>query len=135
MIHLVDGYQNRNFRRLGVAQRFQCLRHDAVIRRDNEHDDVRDVRAACAHGTERRMTGRVEESDLCEPLFLVRMRDGNRISADVLRDAAGFARRDVRLADDVEQRCFTMVNVTHDGDDRRARLEIFRFVLGVVFNF
>ena len=47
------------------------------------------------------------------------------IRADVLRDSAGFARDDVRLADVVEQRRLAVIDVTHDGDDRRTRLELF----------
>jgi hypothetical protein len=43
------------------------------------------------------------------------------IGADVLGDAAGFARHDVGLADRVEQRGLAVVDVAHDGDDRRAR--------------
>ena len=39
------------------------------------------------------------------------------------------------FADDVEQRGFAVVNVAHDGDDRRARLEFLRLVLDVEFDF
>ena len=80
-----------------MAQRFERLRHDAVIGGDDEDDDVRDVRAARAHGTEGRVAGRVEEGDLRQFVFAFGMREGNGVGADVLRDAAGFARRDVGL--------------------------------------
>ena len=43
------------------------------------------------------------------------------VGADVLRDAAGLAAGDVRLADLVEQARLAVVDVTHDGDDRRPR--------------
>ncbi len=135
MIHFVDGDEDGNFRRFRVIQRLDGLRHDAVVRRDDQHDDVGDVRAAGAHGAERRVAGRVEERDLRQLLFAFRVRHGNGVGADVLRDAAGLARRDVRFADDVEQRGFAVVNVAHDGDDRRARLEIFRLVVNVEFDF
>ena len=42
------------------------------------------------------------------------------VGADVLRDAAGLAAGDVRLADLVEQARLAVVDVAHDGDDRRA---------------
>ena len=45
------------------------------------------------------------------------------VRADVLGDAAGFAGDDVGVADRVEQRGLAVVDVTHDGDDRRTRLE------------
>ena len=47
----------------------------------------------------------------------------------MLRDAAGLARDDVGLADRVEQRRLAVVDVAHDGDDRRTRLEVFGIVL------
>ena len=50
------------------------------------------------------------------------------VGGDVLRDATGLAGGDARLADRVEQRRLAVVDVTHDGDDRRARLS----VLGLV---
>ena len=48
---------------------------------------------------------------------------------DVLRDAAGLGRRNAGLADGVEQRRLAVVDVTHDGDDRRTRLEVLGLVV------
>jgi len=53
------------------------------------------------------------------------------VGADVLRDAAGLAGRHSGVADGVEQARLAVVDVAHDGDDRRPRLE----VLGVVDGF
>ena len=50
------------------------------------------------------------------------------IGADVLRDSAGFAGRDARLADRVHQRSFAVVDVAHESDDGTAKLE-FLFLL------
>ena len=44
------------------------------------------------------------------------------VGTDVLGNATGFARRHFGGADVVQQRGFTVVNVAHDGHDRRARL-------------
>ena len=63
------------------------------------------------------------------------LRHGNRVSADVLGDAAGLASGDVRLADHVEQRRFAVINMTHDGHDRRARFEFLRLVFDIKLNF
>ena len=46
------------------------------------------------------------------------------IGADMLRDAAGFARNDGGLADRVQQRGLAVVDMAHDRDDRRARLHV-----------
>ena len=131
MIGLVDGDDDFGPGGLRVAECFDGLGHDAIIGGDDEHDDVRDVRAAGAHGTKCRMAGRIKEGDLLHLRLPFRVREGNRVSADVLRDAAGFARDDIRLADDVEQRGLAVVDVAHDGHDRRARLEIFDLIFDV----
>ena len=118
-IHLVDRDHDFHVRRgFGVVDRFDRLRHEAVIRRDHEHDDVGDVRAARAHRGEGSVTGRVEKSDA--GAFVI-----DRVGADVLRDAAGFPRRNPRLADRVHERRFAVVDVPHESNDRRARLEFF----------
>ena len=107
------------FAALRVVDRFARLRHDAVVGRDDEDDDVGDLGAAGAHQRERLVAGRVEEHDV--PVV-----DRDVIGADVLRDAAGFALGDARLADRVEQARLAVVDVAHDGDDRRARDDVLR---------
>ena len=47
----------------------------------------------------------------------------------MLRDAAGLALGHLRFADRVEQRRLAVIDVAHDGHDRRARVEIFRLRL------
>ena len=42
-----------------------------------------------------------------------------RVGADVLRDAAGFAGGDARLADRIEQGSLAVIDVAHESDDRR----------------
>ena len=49
------------------------------------------------------------------------------VRADVLRDAARFAGRDARLANRIHERGLAVIDVAHEGDDRRAQLELFRF--------
>ena len=63
-IDLVDRDDHRHAGVLGVADRLDRLRHDLVVGRDDEHDDVGDLRAAGAHGGERLVARRVEERDL-----------------------------------------------------------------------
>ena len=62
-VDLVDRDDDRRAGRLGVADRLDRLRHDAVVRRHHQHHDVRHLRAACAHGGEGRVAGRVDEGD------------------------------------------------------------------------
>ena len=55
--------------------------------------------------------------------------DLHGVRADVLRDAAGFARRHLRGADGVQQRRLAVVDVAHDGDDRRTGLRLLQVIL------
>ncbi len=118
LVHLVDGDDDRHLRRLGVADRLDRLLLDAVIAGDDEDDDVGDVGAARAHRGEGLVARRVDEGDALAALQL------DLIGADMLGDAAGLAGRDVGVAQRVEQRRLAVIDMAHDGDDRRARLEI-----------
>ena len=46
----------------------------------------------------------------------------------MLCDPARFTARDIGFANRIEQRRFTMVNVTHDSNNRRTRFEIIRSI-------
>ncbi len=67
LVDLVDGDDDRNLRRLGVVDRFDRLRHDAVVGRDHQHDDVGDLGAAGAHRGEGGVAGRIDEGDPRRP--------------------------------------------------------------------
>ena len=114
LVDLVDGNDDRNACGLGVIDGFDRLRHDAIVRRHDEDDDVRHLRAARAHGRECLVARRVDEGDA------VAQRRRHLVGADVLRDATRLARDDVCLPDGVEERRLAVVDVAHDGDDRGA---------------
>ncbi len=114
LVDLVDRDDDRHLRGAGVVDRLDGLRHHAVVGGDDEDDDVRRPRAARAHRGEGLVAGRVEEDDRLAV-------DLDPVRADVLRDPAGLAGGDVRLADRVEKGRLAVVDVAHDGDDRRAR--------------
>ena len=121
-IHLVDGHDDGSIRRFGVIDRFDGLRHDAVVRGHHQHGDVRQVRAAGAHGCESLMARSVQE---CDGLAVHR----HLIRADMLRDAAGLARGNARFADGVQDGGLAVVDVAHDHDDRRALFQILVLIL------
>jgi hypothetical protein len=98
------------------------LRHHAVVGGDHQHRDIGRLRAAGAHGGEGRVAGCIDEGDLLSVLF-------DLVGADVLGDAASLARHHVGVANGIEQRGLAVVDVAHDGDHGRTRLEI----LGPVF--
>ena len=123
LVDLVDRNDDRNLRGLGVIDRLDRLRHDAVVGRNDQNDDVRHLGAARTHGGERFVARRIDERDL------VAVRGFDLIRADMLRDAAGFARDDIRGPDRIEQRRLAVVDVTHDRDDGSTRLE--RSIVGI----
>ena len=114
-VDLVDRDDDRRLGRLGVSNRLDRLRHDAVVGGHDQHDDVGDFRSPRAHGGEGRVARRVDERDR-----LAAGRD-DLVGADVLGDAAGFARHHIGVADRVEQRGLAVIDMAHDGDDGRAR--------------
>jgi len=122
-VDLVERHDHRHTGRADVRDRFDRLRLHAIVGRDDEDRHVGDLRAAGTHGGERFVTGSVEERDLPARVL-------DLICADVLGDAARFARRDVRLADRVEQTRLAVVHVSHDRDHRRARDHLGRIVVG-----
>ena len=100
-----------------MADRLDGLLHDAVIGGDDQHDDIGDIGAARAHRGKGLMAGRIDKGDL------LAAPQADAVGADMLRDAAGFAAGDIGLAQRVEQRGLAVVDMAHDGDHRRARLE------------
>ena len=122
LVDLVEGDDDRHLGRLGVVDRLERLGHDAVVGGDDDDRDVGHLGAAGSHRRERLMARRVEEDDA---LAVV----GDLAGADVLGDAAPLAGRDLGRPDRVEQAGLAVVDVAHDGHDRRARLEERRIVL------
>ena len=106
-----------------MVDRLLGLGFHSVVGGHHDHGDVCDLGAARAHGRERLVAGRVEESD-----GLVRVM--HLVSADVLGDPAGLTRRHLGLADRVKQRGLAVVDVTHDRHYRRP-LDQLVFGIGV----
>ena len=67
------------------------------------------------------MAGRIQEDDLAS--FHL-----DPVGADVLRDASRLPRRDVGLADGVEQRSLAVIDVPHDGHNRGPLFQVLRAV-------
>src|SRR3954453_8379921 len=121
LVDLVDRDHDRHLGGLGVVERLDRLRHDAVVGRDDQDDDVGDLRASGTHRGERLVTRGVDEGD--RPLLLIELGD-DLVRADVLGDAAGLPRHHVGVADGVQQLGLAVVDVTHDGDHGRTDLPV-----------
>ena len=90
LVDLVDRDHDRHLGRLGVVQRLDRLRHDAVVGRDHQDDDVGGLGTTGTHGGERLVTRGVDERD--RPVFALVLHV-HLVGTDVLGDAAGLAAR------------------------------------------
>ncbi|MNZ67818.1 hypothetical protein D3C78_860740 [compost metagenome] len=128
LVDLVHRNHQRNASCLGMLNGFAGLRHHAVVRRHHQDDDVGSLGTTGTHCGERSVAWGIEEGDHAAVGFHV-------VGTDVLGNTTGFASGNLGTTDVVEQRGLTMVNVTHDGNDRRTRFdftfELQRFGQGV----
>ena len=122
LVDLVHRDDDRHLGRAGMGDRLLGLRLDAVIGCDDEHGDVRHLRAAGAHRRERFVAGRVQERDLAAVVLRL-------VGPDVLGDSTGFGLDDGRFANRIEERRLAVVDVPHDRHHRRPRDEVFLGVL------
>ena len=104
-------------RGFSVIDRFDRLRHDAVVSRDNEHHDVGHIRATRAHCCESGVTRCVDKSNFRSVVI-------DTICADVLSDPASLASCHARLSDRVHQCGLAVIDVAHERDNGRPRLEL-----------
>ena len=120
-VHLVDRDHDRHLGGERVVERLDRLRHHAVVGGHHQDGDVGRLGATGTHGGEGLVTRGVDEGDLA--LVAVDL-GGHLVGTDGLGDATGLAGDHVGLADRVEQLRLAVVDVTHDGDDRRTSLEV-----------
>ena len=101
-----------------MINRFDRLRHKAIIRRDDENHNVGDISTACSHRGEGSMSRRVDEGER-------RAIVTDAIGADMLSNSASLACGNTRLPNGVHQRRLAVVNVSHERDNGSARLKFF----------
>ena len=124
LVNLVDGKDDRYSCSHGMVNGLFGLRHDVVVGSDDDDGDVRHLCTACTHGCEGFVTGGIEEGDFTSVL------QTHVVGTDMLGDASGLAGNDVGIADMVEKRCLTVVDVTHDGDNGSALHKVLLTVFG-----
>ncbi|MNZ71314.1 hypothetical protein D3C78_896740 [compost metagenome] len=117
-VHCNDDWQSSCFRMVNSLYR---LRHNAVI---GSYYDNRNICKLCTAGThcsKRFMTRSIQECNFLTVNF-------NLVSTDMLRNTASFSACYICRTNRIQQRCLTMVNVTHDRNDRRTFQQI-RFLI------
>ena len=129
-IHLVDGKDHRNACRLRVVDGLFRLRHHRVIRCHNNDGQIRHLRTTSTHRREGLVTWGVQE---CHFPALGQF---HAVCTNVLRDATRFTGNHICLPDEIEQRCLSVVDVTHDGHNRlsghQVRLTVLLDVNGLL---
>ncbi len=85
-VGFVDGYDNRHISCLGMVNGFQGLRHDTIVRSDDQDGQVGDLSSAGPHGGKRLVSGCVQERDKLIVLF-------DLVGTGVLCYASGFPLR------------------------------------------
>ena len=126
LVAFVDRHDHRHFGGLGVIDGFDRLRHHRVIGGNHENDDIRHLSPARTHRGKGRVAGRVEEAQHRATVGF------HLIGADVLGDSPGFARDNLGIANRIQKRGFAVVDVPHDRDHGRTRLEILFRILDLL---
>ncbi len=115
LIDFVHCNDQRHLRRFRVLDSFDSLRHHAIVCCNHQNNDIRRLRTTSTHRGKRGVARGIQEGDHPVVGFYV-------VGTDVLGNAACFAGGHFRGTNVVQQRGFTVVNVTHDGHNRCARL-------------
>jgi hypothetical protein len=124
-IALIDRYDELQSRRLlPKLNDLLRLRHDAVVRSDDEDNDVGDERASSSHPGKGGVTGRVDEGDNSRSrVGWVVGGNGHGEGTDSLGDAAGFAFCDGGFTKGVEERGLAVIDVALSEMERMRRDE------------
>ena len=105
------------------------LGHHVVVGCDDDNTQVGDLGSAGTHGGKRFVTGCVKE---CNASAVAEL---DIVGSDVLGYTSGLACNHVGVADVVEQRGFTVVNVSHYGDNRRTGGKVVLIILFLMYGF
>ena len=90
---------------------FLGLRHNAVIGRHHQDNDISTLGTASTHGGKRRVARGIQEGHHAVIGFYV-------VGTDMLGNTTGLAGSNLGATDVIQQRGFTVVNVTHHADNR-----------------
>ncbi len=104
-----------------MVYRLNSLRHDTVISCNYKDSDIRNIGAPCTHRCECLMSRGIKEGYLLSVILYL-------ISTDMLCDTACLSFGNVSVSYPVKDRGLTVVNVTHNNNDRASLNEL---ILGV----
>ena len=123
LINLVDGKHHRYVGSLGMCDGLLGGWHHAVVGSNDDDGNIGHLGTTGTHGGEGLVTRRVEEGD---PTAVLQF---HVIGSDMLGDTTGLTGNHVGVADMVEQRCLTVVDMSHHGHDGRAAHQVVLVVI------
>ena len=103
------------------------LRHHCIIRCNNNNSKICYLGTTCTHRGKGLVTRRIQEGDGFTTWHF------HMIGSNMLCDTSRFSGYHIGIADIVEQGCFTMVNVTHDGDNGGTGTQVLRCIFIILF--
>ena len=123
-VNFVNCYDNWHTCCFCMVNCFDGLRHYTVVGSNYQNRNICYLCTTGTHRCKRFVTWSIQEGNFLSADFYL-------ISTDMLCDTAGFGRGNMGRTNFVQQGCFTMVNMTHNGNNRRTMLQIFRFVFDI----
>ena len=105
-----------------MVNRLNGLRHNAVVCRNNQNDNIGNLCTTSTHSGKGLVTWGIDEGNLTAVNSDLR-------STDCLCNAAGLTSCNTGVTDCVQKRCLTVVNVTHDGNYWRTWLQVLRIIV------
>ncbi len=115
LVDLVERNNDGDPRRLCVTDGLFGLRHDTVVSRYHQHDDVGHLRTTSTHFRKCLVPGSINE---CDQSLVVTKMHRHAKSARGLRNTTGLSVRNIAAANAVKQRSLAMVHMTENGHDR-----------------
>ena len=95
-----------------MLNRLFGLGHHAIISGDHQNNDIGRLSATCTHRREGRVSGCIQEGNDTVIGF-------HMVSTDMLGDTTRFTGSHPGFTNMVKQRGFTMINMAHNGHNRR----------------
>ena len=112
-VHLVNCNDNGHLCCLSMVNSFNGLRHYAIVCSYYQNSHVGYLGTTGTHSGEGFVTGGIQKDDLLALVI-------NFICTNVLGNTASLACSNISFTNSVQQRCFAVVNVTHNSDYRRT---------------
>ncbi len=104
-----------------MLDRLDRLRHYTVISRNDQDNDIRGLGTAGTHHCKRFVTRCIEKHYTTRLIRIVSVRHHHAVGTNVLSDAASLAFSHIFRTNGIEQRCLTVIDVSHHRDDRSSR--------------